>query len=145
MSKRFNIIASSPVLVIVPGKTAIKVELHYGKDGEPTEIVIAEMYTKDGEWAYTRSQVRVNATLENTKFLLENVKSMFESSKDVKKEPKTTKVEKAISSMTQDEKAALMELLLKDEKPKAAKKTKKEDELELEDIITSIKIKKGGK
>ena len=39
-SKRFEIVASTKELVLEVNKTAVRIELQYGKDGAPTEIVI---------------------------------------------------------------------------------------------------------
>jgi len=50
-TERFKVITSSDVLVVEAGKSAVKVELQFGKDNQPTELVIAEMYWKDStEW-----------------------------------------------------------------------------------------------
>ena len=132
MAKRFDVVASNNELVVTEDKTAIRIELQYGKDGEPTELVIAELYRKDDTWAYTRSQVRVNCTTDNCKYLLESIKSMHEASKKVVKTEKTSKVEKAIDTMTVEERLALIKALTESVKAEPTKKsTKKTDNVEL--------------
>jgi stress response protein SCP2 len=58
MSKRFDVVASNKELVVTSEKSAVRVELQHGKDGEPTELVIAELYWKDGTWELL---IRTNA------------------------------------------------------------------------------------
>ena len=138
-SKRFEIMASGTELVTVAEKTAIRIELQYGKNGDVTEIVIAELYRKDDEWAYTRSQVRIPCTTANAKYLLETTKAMYDSStKVVKKE--TSKVETAVDKMSDTQKAELLAALLASEKPAAKAKAKKSD-----DIVLDANLYKRGK
>lgn len=139
-SKRFEIVASTKELVLEANKTAVRIELQYGKDGAPTEIVIAELYQKDGAWAYTRSQVRIPCTKENASHVLTSVKAVYESSTKVeKKAAKASKIEDAIDSMTDDEKAALLEMLIG--KAKAEPKAKAED-LTLDATLTKKRGRK---
>ena len=140
MSTRFEIVATSHELVIVDGKTAIRVELQYGKAGEPTELVIAELYVKDGAWAYTRSQVRIPCTTANAKHVLDAVKTMHDASKKVTKTEttSTTTIEKAIAKMSDAEKSALLAALVKTEKPATT-----DAEIVLDATLT--KTRKGGK
>lgn len=140
-SKRFEAIAQAKELVIVPEKSAVRVELQYGKEGEPTELVIAEMYWHEGAWKYTRSQVRMTCTKDNVQYVLEACKAMYASAAKVDKKPKASKIETAIDSMTDEEKAALLEMLLGKAKPKTTgKSTVKEDPTEL--ILESFKTRK---
>ena len=139
-SKRFEIVASTKELVLEANKTAVRIELQYGKDGAPTEIVIAELYQKDGAWAYTRSQVRIPCTKENASHVLTSVKAVYESSTKVEKKAKASKLEDAIDSMTDDEKAALLEMLVGKAKAEPKAKAKAED-LTLDATLT----KRGGR
>lgn len=129
-SERFKVVVSSDVLVLEAEKSAVKVELQYGKDGKLPEIVIAEMYNKDGEWAYTRSQVRMEASKDNAKFLIDGINAAYKEAGKVKKDVKAAE-EVVISKLSDSEKAALLEALLKEAKgfesilTKSSKKVKK--------------------
>jgi len=129
-SKRFEVIASTKELTSADGKNAVRIELQYGKDGAPTELVIAELYQKDGKWAYTRSQVRIECTAPNVQHVLTCSKEMYESSKKVEKKA-STKVDKltsAIETMSDDEKNKLLALLIgkaKEESTPTVSKTEK--------------------
>lgn len=126
-TERFKVVASSEILVVEAGKSAVKVELQFGKEGKLPELVIAEMYNKDGEWCYTRSQVRMEASKENAKFLIDGINTVYKEASKVKKDaPKDGAV--TISKLTDAEKAALLAELLKEAK--------------LESVLTSKKVKK---
>ena len=156
-NKRFEIVASTKEIITEPNKNAIRVELQYGKDGKPTEIVFAELYNKEGAWAYTRSQVRIDCTKENATYLISAVKSLYESSTKVEKKasPKASKaLSSAIETMTAEEKAELVKLLLGTDKPKTetpkaptkAETPKTSDELVLESfLINKRPVKKTSK
>lgn len=142
-SKRFEIVASTKELVTADGKNAIRVELQYGKEGQPTELVIAELYNKEGKWAYTRSQVRIDCTHANVSHVLTAAKEMFETSKKVEKKAsaKKTDITSAIAAMTDEERAALLKALVDGAKPAAkapAKAAATDSELALENILTSL-------
>lgn len=111
-TERFKVITSTEVLVLEDGKSAAKVELQYGKDGKLPEIVIAEMYWKDStEWAYTRSQVRLEASKDNAKFLIDGINAAYKESLKVKKDVvETASVD--VSRLSEEEAKAL-EILLK--------------------------------
>lgn len=155
-NKRFEILATTKEIITEPNKSAIRVELQYGKDGKPTELVFAELYNKEGAWAYTRSQVRIECTKENAEHVMKATKALYESSTKVEKKasPKASKdLTTAIETMTDDEKSALVALLLgKTEKPKTetskattAKTTPpaiKTDELVLENFVQTVKNRK---
>ena len=149
-SKRFEIVASTKELVPLDGKNAIRIELQYGKDGEPTELVIAELYSKDGKWSYTRSQVRIDCTKANIQHVLTCTKEMYESSLKVEKKAtaKTDKLASAIGTMSDEDKAALLKILLGDAKTestskasKPATKTTESSELTLENFVLGINKK----
>ena len=113
-NERFKVITSSEILVTEANKSAVKVELQFGKDGKLPEIVIAEMYWKDStEWAYTRSQVRLEASKDNAKFLIDGINAAYKEAGKVKKEAKVSD-EVIISKLSDSEKAALLEALLKE-------------------------------
>lgn len=114
-TNRFKVVSSSEVVVLESNKSAVKVELQYGKDSQPPELVIAELYDKDGEWAYTRSQVRVPATKELAKYLIDGINSAYKESLKVKKDVKASE-EVVISKLSDAEKASLLEALLKEAK-----------------------------
>ena len=111
-TNRFKVVSSSEVVVLEVGKAALKVELQYGKDSQPPELVIAELYDKDGEWAYTRSQVRVPATKELAKYLIDGINSAYKESLKVKKDVVETASAVDVSRLSEEEAKAL-ELLLK--------------------------------
>ena len=111
-ANRFKVVQSSDVVVLEAGKAALKVELQFGKDNQPSEIVIAELYNKDGEWAYTRSQVRVPATKELAKYLIDGVNAAYKESLKVKKDVVETASAVDVSRLSEEEAKAL-ELLLK--------------------------------
>lgn len=146
-SKRFEIVASTKELVTADGKNAIRIELQYGKDGQPTEIVIAELYQKDGAWSYTRSQVRIDCTKDNAQHMLTSIKSMYESSLKVEKKA-TVKVDKLtseIDKMSDEDKNKLLALLIgkaKESTPEKVSKTEKkpvdDSELVLASFLTKI-------
>ena len=123
-SNRFKVVAASEVVVLEAGKAALKVELQFGKDNQPPELVIAELYDKDGEWAYTRSQVRVPATKELAKYLIDGINAAYKEAGKVKKEAKVSD-EVIISKLSDAEKAALLEALLKEAKGFESVLTKK--------------------
>lgn len=141
-SKRFEIMATSTELVLEKEKSAIRIELQYGKAGQPTELVIAEMYNKEGKWSYGHGQVRIPCTTDNATYVLKAVKAMYDSSAKVEKKaetPKTLDVDK----LTDEQKALLLEALLKsakvESKPTASKPTTDStSELTLENIVNSI-------
>ena len=112
-TERFKVVTSSEILVTEVNKSAVKVELQYGRDGKLPEIVIAEMYNKEGEWCYTRSQVRLESSKDNAKFLIDGINSAYKESSKVKKDaPKNSDV--TISTMTTEQKAELLKMLLEE-------------------------------
>lgn len=112
-ANRFKVVQASDIVVLEVGKAALKVELQYGRDNLPPEIVIAEMYLKDAtEWAYTRSQVRVPATKELAKYLIDGVNAAYKESLKVKKDVDTIPAAVDVSRLSEVEVEAL-ELLLK--------------------------------
>ena len=149
-SKRFETVASTPEIIITPEKSALRVELQYGKQNAAPELVLAEMYFAAGTWKYTRSQIRLEVSKENVKALLENVKAMYESSTKVVKETKaekTTDVLAALAKMSDSEKAAILAALASSAKapetPKTTAKTKESDlDLTLASILTKATNKR---
>ena len=144
-SKRFETVASTPEIILVPEKSALRIELQYGKQNAAPELVLAEMYFAAGTWKYTRSQIRLEVSKENVKSLLENVKAMYESSTKVVKEvkaEKTTDVIAALSKMTDAEKAAILSALASSAKsPETPKTTSKPKESDLDLTLASILTK----
>lgn len=112
-TNRFKVVSSSELVVLEVGKSALKVELQFGKDNQPPELVVAEMYWKDStEWAYTRSQVRVPATKELAKYLIDGINAAYKESLKVKKDVVETASAVDVSRLSEEEAKAL-ELLLK--------------------------------
>lgn len=112
-ANRFKVVQSSEAVVLEAGKAALKVELQFGKDNQPPELVIAELYWKDStEWAYTRSQVRIPATKELAKYLIDGVNAAYKESLKVKKDVVETASAVDVSRLS-DEEAKALELLLK--------------------------------
>ena len=116
-TERFKVITSSDVLVLESNKSAVKVELQYGKDNQPTELVIAELYWKEGDWAYTRSQVRLSATKENANFLIKGIQDAFKASSKVEKSTSGEVKSFNVNDLSPDEANELLKVLL--EKAKA--------------------------
>ena len=117
-TERFKVITSSDVMVIESNKAALKVELQYGKDNQPTELVIAEMYWKDStEWAYTKSQVRLSATKENANFLIKGIQDAFKASSKVEKSTSGEVKSFNVNDLSPNEANELLKVLL--EKAKA--------------------------
>ena len=124
-NERFKVMQASEVLVIEPGKSAVKVELQFGKEGKLPELVIAEMYNKEGEWAYTRSQVRLEASKENTKFLIDGLNESYKAASKIKKDTTSKASEVTISKLTDEQKAELLKALLEESKAFESVLTKK--------------------
>ncbi len=145
-SKRFEIVASTKELISADGKNAIRIELQYGKEGAPTEIVIAELYQKDGAWSYTRSQVRIECTASNAKHVLESVKAMYDSSAKVEKKA-TAKVDKltaALETMSDEDKNKLLAVLLgkaKEEPKSKVSSTEKKTTESSEELVLNFLTK----
>ena len=147
-SKRFEIMAVNTEHVIEDGKSAIRIELQYGKAGQPTELVIAEMYSKDGKWAYGHGQVRVPCTADIATYVLKSTKAMYDSSLKVEKKveaPKTLDISSLdLNSLTDEQRANLVAAILGSSKTEAkapvktAKATESTAELTLENIVNSI-------
>ena len=117
-TERFKVVVSSEILVTEANKNAVKVELQYGKDGKLPEIVIAEMYWKDStEWAYTKSQVRLEASKENANFLIKGIQDAFKASGKVDKSTTSDVKSFNVNDLSPDEANELLKVLL--EKAKA--------------------------
>lgn len=151
-SKRFETVASTTELVLEKEKSAIRIELQYGKAGKATELVIAELYWKENKWNYTRSQVRIDCTKENAEHVLKAVKAMYDSSLKVEKKPAKDGLD--LDSMSDAEKAVLLAALLKmsseskDTAKAPAKSKDSAEELTLEDVLTKLNkrtVKKSSK
>lgn len=120
---RLEILAKTDIIVTAPEKSAFRIELQYGLDGQPTEIVVAGMYWTDGTWQYSKNQFRTICTLETARALMDGVKAAFDHSKKVDKKPKASPVENVLEKMTDDEKAALIAKLMADMKKHEDAKT----------------------
>lgn len=116
-TERFKVVTSSEILVLEANKSAVKVELQFGKDNQPTELVIAELYDKEGDWAYTRSQVRLPATKENANFLIKGIQDAFKASAKVEKATASEVKSFNVNDLSPDEANELLKVLL--EKAKA--------------------------
>ena len=124
-NERFKVMQASEVLVLEAGKSAVKVELQFGKEGKLPELVIAEMYNKEGEWAYTRSQVRLEASKENAKFLIDGLNESYKAASKIKKDTTSKASEVTISKLTDEQKAELLKALLEESKAFESALTKK--------------------
>jgi hypothetical protein len=137
-------------------KTAVIIELQEGKEDGLPELVIAEMYkNKEGEWAYCKGGVRMDVTADNVNYILKGCKAMYEASKEVvkTKKEKSPKADpkKAVEMMSDEEKAALLEILLGSAKKteevktdtKKSASTKKSSEPE--ELVLEYKIASGTK
>lgn len=132
---RLEILAKTETFVVTPEKSAFRLELQYGLDGQPTELVIVGLYWKNGAWAYASNQFRVHCTFNVIKAINDGMKLVYEKSKTIEKKSKNGPVEDILKGMTDEQKAALIAQLLGDSKaPKAPAKTN--DELVLTSAIT---------
>lgn len=140
--KRFEIVAAAKELVLSE-KAAIRIELQYGQAGKPGELVIADMYIKDGKWSYTRSQVRLECTEANAKYIIDAIGSMYKAStKLVKAETsKASDISAIVSKMSEAERQALLEALA----PKAKRIAKEQEDDVIIELTNALTTKRGRK